>query len=235
MLLDTEGQSVTSRKFNTLLNGYLQDSGSAIVKPAYTNGATTKRRSAIKLGDVVRIPETDITHVYNNEAMLAISHAIEDLASETRQGELISTFQELANFQPQKKRYQGLAKDLDAVRVWGNGAIPSGCPGVDFIPIFRPELLRYWMVLFASPDTHAVLLCRQINDSKDFRKKVFAGFYSFNPFLVESVKRHFNLMSVGLDKLIRQWEKDLAIPTISLSAINKLFKTATEQNADTPA
>lgn len=224
MLLETEPEIQTSKRFQTILSDYLQDSGSAIVKPVFPGGKAPRRKT-IKLGNVVKIPETDITHVYNNEAMLAISHAIEDLASETREGELISTFQELKNFMPQKKRYVGLARDLDAVRVWGNGPIPAACRGVDFIPIFRPELLRYWMVLFASRETNAVLLCRQVDDSSEFQKKVFAGFYSFNPFLVESVKRNFNLMSVGLDKLISQWESDLDIPNISLTAINKLFKS----------
>lgn len=225
MLLETDPEIQTGRRFQVHLNHYLQDSGSAIVKPVFPE-KKAPRRPMITIGDVVKIPESDITHVYNNEAMLAISHAIEDLASETREGELISTFQELKNFMPQKKRYLGLARDLDAVRVWGNGTVPTGCRGVDFIPIFRPELLRYWMVLFASRETHAVLLCRQVDESTEFQKKVFAGFYSFNPFLVESVKRNFNLMSVGLDKLISQWEKDLDIPNISLSAINKIFKTA---------
>jgi len=224
MLLETDAEGKTNKRFQDLLSPYLQDSGSAIVRPSFSETGGN-RKKMIKIGDVVEVPETDITHVYNNKAMLAISHAIEDLASEVRQGELISTFQQLDNFLPQKKRYLGLSRDLDAVRVWGNGAIPKGCNKVDFIPIFRPELLRYWMVLFASPDTHAVLLCRQMDDSGDFDKKIFAGFYSFNPFLVESVRRHFNLMSVGLDQLIKQWEKDLNLPNISLNKINQLFRT----------
>ncbi|MDZ4788449.1 MAG: DICT sensory domain-containing protein [Blastochloris sp.] len=176
------------------------------------------------LGELVSIPEHDIIHVFNNEAMLAVSHAIEDLASEQRQGELISTFQLLENFKPQKKRYVGLSKDLDAVRVWGAGQTPKGCSRIDFIPIFRPELSKYWIVLFASPKANAVLVCRQVNESDTFQKKVFAGFYSFNPFLVESIKRQFNLMSCGLDHVVNQWEKDYHFASPCLKEIDRYFK-----------
>ena len=40
--------------------------------------------------------------------MLAISHAIEDIAGEVRRGELMSTFQDFKNFLPHKSRYKSL-------------------------------------------------------------------------------------------------------------------------------
>ena len=76
---------------------------------------------SVRLGDLVKIPDSDLHHVMDPEAMLAISHAIEDIASETRKGELIATFQEFKYFLPEKKRYMSLADDLDSVRVWGCG------------------------------------------------------------------------------------------------------------------
>jgi len=224
MLLQTDLEQGTEKRFHTIVNRYLKESDSAIIRPELNKKTASKPEQKIKLGDVVQIPENDITHIFNNQAMLAISHAIEDLASEQRCGELISTFQQLENFQPQKKRYIGLANDLDAVRVWGCGEIPKSCQKIDFIPIFRPELLKYWMVLYAGPEAHAVLVCRQVDRSDQFNNKIFAGFYSFNPFLVESVRRQFNLMSVGLDGIIHQWEKEFDIPTFSLKEIRKLFK-----------
>jgi hypothetical protein len=181
-------------------------------------------KKAITLGDMVTIPESDIIHLFNNEAMLAVSHAIEDLASEQREGELISTFQKMKNFLPQKKRYTGLSKDLDSVRVWGEGEPPKRCGRIDFIPIFRPELFKYWIVLFSSTKVKAVLICRQVNQSEVFTEKLFAGFYSFNPFLVESVRRQFNLMSCGLDYVVNQWEKDYYFAAPPLAQINQYFQ-----------
>ncbi len=46
----------------------------------------------------------------DSQAMLAISHAIEDIAAEEGQGELISTFQDFENFKQYKARYMRLAR-----------------------------------------------------------------------------------------------------------------------------
>jgi hypothetical protein len=114
------------------------------------------------------------------------------------------------------------------VRVWASGPAPARPGNIDFIPIFRPELAKYWVVLFCSPQAHAVLVCRQVNDAKVFSKKIFAGFYSFNPFLVESIRRHFNLMSCGLDGMVREWERQFQMPSISLQDINNLLADKAE-------
>lgn len=139
--------------------------------------------------------------------MLAVSHAIEDLALDTSAGELIATFQHFDNFQYQENRYNTLAKKLDAVRVWGEGEPPKNSPQIDFIPIFHPELTRYWVVLFDSPDTHALLYCKQANQTTDPRRKVFSGFYSFNPFLVRCIRRRFGLLSCGIAGVVSHFER----------------------------
>jgi hypothetical protein len=220
MIVETRDEVQTAKKFNRLVKRYAAEfnAKSSPVMPVGNNG------KSVKLGDLVSIPQSDLTHVFNNDAMLAISHAIEDLAGEVREGELVSTFQKLENFLPQKKRYNGLAEDLDAVRVWGHGIPPKGCRKIDFVPIFRPELEKYWLVLFSSEKTSAVLVCRQVNQASDFSKKLFAGFYSFNPFLVQSIRRQFNLMSCGLDGVMRELEKELKIPTLSLKELSRYFE-----------
>ena len=58
------------------------------------------------------IPASDINHIFNHEAMLAVSHAIEDLAHDTADGELISTFQHFNNFRCQEKNYRAIARKL---------------------------------------------------------------------------------------------------------------------------
>jgi hypothetical protein len=218
MIVSVPNEAKTRRLFQKKLKGYLTvgDPKSFTVKPK--RGSKT-----MTLGELVSIPESDIHHVFNNEAMLAISHAIEDLAGEIREGELISTFQKLQNFAPQKKRYLSLARDLDAVRVWGQGEPPKGCARIDFVPTFHPDVNRYWMVLFASDEASAVLVCKQANKATEFSKKLFVGFYSFNPFLVQSIRRRFNLMSCGLDRVIDHWEKESHFPGMSLSDLNRYF------------
>ena len=124
----------------------------------------------------------------------------------SRKGELIATFQDFKNFLPEKNRYMSLAEDLDAVRVWGCGEVPKKCGKVDFIQTDDERLKRYWLVLFDSPDTRAVLLCKQVNKAAQFADKKFIGFYSFNPYLVQSIRWRFNLLSCGLSKVISHWE-----------------------------
>jgi hypothetical protein len=171
MIAVTRDEDSTARQFRSKLKKYLEGADLRCIKlkipslkPRVKALKTGKKKpdggKMTSLGELVQIPESDITHLFNNEAMLAVSHAIEDLASEQREGELISTFQKIDNFLPQKKRYVGLPKDLDAVRGWGQGQPPKGCNRIDLISIFRPELRKYWLVLFASPKRSATLLRR---------------------------------------------------------------------------
>jgi hypothetical protein len=226
MILKTRLEDQTRRRFEQKLKPYLDG---ADLKALPVRRATGKK--SITLGELVSLPAHDITHVFNNEAMLAISHAIEDLAAEVREGELLATFQKIENFHYQRRRYVGLSRDLDVVRVWAAGRPPARAGKIDFVPIFRPELEKYWVVLFSSPKAHAVLVCRQANDATIFAEKVFTGFYSFNPFLVESIRRHFNLLSCGLDGLVGRWERELHLPSISLKDINRLLPSGAEARA----
>lgn len=221
MIAETRNEVLTKKRFTKALKPYLVDYQADIcgLEPHHA-----KQRKMVRLGDRVEVPASDITHLFNNKAMLAVSHAIEDMASEVREGELISTFQNFENFQPQKKRYKGLAKDLDAVRVWGEGTPPKRCPQIDFIPLFREEMKRYWVVVFSSPQQHAALICRQVNHSDSFNEKIFAGFYTFNPFVVESFRRQLNLMSVGLDSVVAEFENHFQIPRLSLKEIQNYFE-----------
>jgi hypothetical protein len=172
------------------------------------------------LGEAVFIPEQDLIHVFDNETVLAVSHAIEDLASEIGAGELIATFQSFENFTASRKRYAGLARDLDAVRVWGAGPVPRNCPGVDFIHSENPRLMRYWLVLFEGPSDHAVLVCKQINGATDPDKKKFVGFYSFCPYLVQSIRWRFNLVSSGLSKVVKHFEASFSLPDVKMSDLS---------------
>ena len=178
----------------------------------------------VRLGDLVTIPDSDLHHVMESEAILAISHAIEDIAGEVRRGELIATFQEFKNFLPQRKRYMSLAEDLDAVRVWGCGEIPKNCGKIDFVQAGEERIKRYWLVLFDSEEARAVLLCKQVNRAEKFQEKKFIGFYSFNPYLVQSIRWRFNLMSCGLSRVISHWEKSFPFPDLKMRDLDRLIR-----------
>lgn len=220
MFAQTKTESKTAKKFLPKLKCHLSDcqAGHSAIRLGHC-----QTKGGMTLAERVQIPERDIIHVFEPETMLAVSHAIEDLAAETGCGELISTFQKFVNFLPQKKRYISLAQDLDAVRVWGAGEIPKRCPGIDFIVANDPKIVKYWLVLFDSPENHAVLVCKQVNQSEVYAEKKFIGFYSFNPYLVQSIRWRFNLLSSGLNKIMSHWDKSMMLPDLKLRDLDSFL------------
>ena len=200
MICRTSEEKHSDRRFQCCLKPYLK------VKK-HRSMRTSKKCRTAKCSQAKSIPSADINHLFNHEAMLAVSHAIEDLAHETAKGELISTFQHFDNFLHQEERYRELARRLDAVRVWAEGELPTQNDDIDFVPIFHPELTRYWVVLFDSQEIHAILFCKQANQTDHFQRKVFSGYYSFNPFVVRSLRRRFELLSCGMSGVVNHFER----------------------------
>jgi len=233
MFAPTSSETKTAKKFKSKLAARLPRNEDGIPRLLRLKGRCPDSKKT--LGEAVFVPEHDIVHVFDNEMMLAVSHAIEDLASEVREGELIATFQSFENFLPSKKRYISLASDLDAVRVWGSGKIPKGCPGIDFIATDNPKLMRYWLVVFESQTDHAVMVCRQINETDEIEKKKFVGFYSFCPYLVQSIRWRFNLISSGLNSVVNDWEKSFSLPDINLRDLGPYLSVPTGAKPKTVA
>jgi hypothetical protein len=220
MLVKTNCERTTNKKFKAKLKPYHHHFEKCPKAVAVHHG---RDKGTVRLGDLVTIPDSDLHHVMDPEAMLAISHAIEDIAAEERKGELIATFQDFKNFLPSKNRYMSLAEDLDAVRVWGAGTIPKKCGKVDFVQV-DDKLLRYWLVLFESEHSRAVLLGKQVNKATEFADKKFIGFYSFNPYLVQSIRWRFNLLSCGLSRVISHWEKSFPFPVLKMKDLDGLMR-----------
>jgi hypothetical protein len=224
MLVKTKCEYATTKRFKAKLKPYHHhfDKCSKAVR-VHHGVAKGKDKGSVRLGDLVTIPDSDLHHVMDHEAMMAIAHAIEDIASEEGKGELIATFQDFKNFQPYKKRYHEMSERLDAVRVWGAGEIPKKCGNVDFVQV-DDKLLRYWLVLFDSEHVRAVLLCKQVNKATELADKKFLGFYSFNPYLVQSIRWRFNLMSCGLSRVISHWEKSFPFPDLKMRDLDRMIR-----------
>lgn len=176
------------------------------------------------LGEQVIVPESDRHHLFSSSLMLAMSHSIEDIAQESGEGELIATFQHMDNFLPEKQRYCAIAKTIDTVRVWGEGEKPKGCSQIDFITACHPKISQYWMVLFESPHCRAILMGKQFNKTTVFSDKQFVGFYSFNPYLVQSIRWRFNLLTSGLCGMVNHWEKSFPLPNLSSREVSAYLK-----------
>lgn len=221
MLVKTHCEKAATKRFKAKLKPYHHHFEKCTKAVQVHHG---RDKCKVRLGDIVTIPDSDLHHVMEHEAIMAISHAIEDIASEEGRGELIATFQDFKNFLPYKKRYMNMAERLDAVRVWGEGEIPKNCgSNIDFVRVDQ-KLLRYWLVLFDSEHVRAVLLCKQMNRATDLHEKKFVGFYSFNPYLVQSIRWRFNLMSCGLSRVISHWEKSFPFPDLKMKDLDRMIR-----------
>ena len=76
MLAKTNCEKATTKKFRAKLKPYHHHFSRCSKAVAVHNG---RSQDKVRLGDLVTIPDSDLHHVMEYEAMLAISHAIEDL------------------------------------------------------------------------------------------------------------------------------------------------------------
>ncbi len=222
MIAKTNCEKATTKKFKAKLKPYHHHFHRCSKAVAVHHG---REKKTVRLGDLATIPDSDLHHIMEFDAMVAISHAIEDIASEIGHGELIASFQDFKNFAPYKAKYTSLAEELDAVRVWGGcGAAPKNTGKIDFIHANCDKMSRYWLTLFDSPESRAVLLCKQVNKATADKDKKYVGFYSFNPYLVQSIRWRFNLLSCGLNRVMAHWEKSFPFPDLKMRDLDRLIK-----------
>src|SRR5439155_24671024 len=135
------------------------------------------------------------------------SHAIEELALEEADGFLLATMQEFKHFEPHRERYWQLAATLEEARVIAKGKRPPRHGHLKFFSINRRALEQYWTVLYQGHRRQAMVICRQANGARIFEQKRFDGFYSFNPGLIERVRRDIEEMVAGSALQMREFER----------------------------
>jgi hypothetical protein len=166
--------------FLSRVNEYL--SGDAKAFEMDTPGIDAIRGSAENLS-------ADTFYVFNSGMMLALSHSIEDLAMDEARGRLWASFQDFANFSSHREKYCSMADTINEVVVMGCGKKPAPAGGIRFLSARRESLGEYWVVLYQGPRRHLLLLGRQCNQAADVEERRFAGFFTFDPKLVESARR----------------------------------------------
>jgi len=155
--------------------------------------------------------EENTFYVFDAEAVLAASHAIEELALDEATGSLLATFQDLKNFDPHRDRYWQLAATLDDVRVIGRGRKRASHDHLKFILTTHKALVPFWMVLYQGRRTGAMLVCRQVRAAPVFERKRFVGFYTLNGGLVARVGRDLEDILAGRGSAMREFDRLLAL------------------------
>ena len=150
-------------------------------------------------------------YLFDAEAILAVSHAIEELALEEANGFLLATMQEFKHFEPHRERYWQLAATIEEARVIAKGKRPPRHGHLKFFAMNRQTLAEFWTVLYQGHRRQAMLVCRQANGAKVFEQKRFDGFYTFNAGLIERVRREIEEILAGRALRMREFERLLAI------------------------
>jgi hypothetical protein len=148
---------------------------------------------------------------FDGEAVLAVSHAIEELALEEANGALLATMQEFRHFEPHRERYWQLAATLAEVRVIARGRRPARHGHLKFLVTNHRTLARFWTVLYQGHQRRAMLICRQANTAKVFEQKRFDGFYTFAPGLIAGVREDLEQILTGRTGGMEEFERLLAI------------------------
>ncbi len=150
-------------------------------------------------------------YLFDAEALLAASHAIEELALEEANGTLLAAMQGFKHFEPHRERYWQLAATLADVRVIAHGKQPPRHGHLKFNTTNHQALGPFWTVLYQGHRRQAMLVCRQTNAPKTFEEKRFEGCYTFNRELIARVRQDLEQILAGRAPRMREFERLLAI------------------------
>jgi hypothetical protein len=141
------------------------------------------------------------------DAMLAITHGIEDLALERAQGRLMVSFQDLKHFDDHREQYWQLAATIEEVVVLGKGQMPRPEHRVQFQSIGHTVLKHFWLVVYQSPTEHIMLVGRQLNDTQFIPDKKFLAFYTFAAPVIERTWRDIEAILAGQGNGLSEFDR----------------------------
>lgn len=129
-------------------------------------------------------------YVFDDEALMAYSHAVEDIAFEEANGTMLTCCQDFKNFPPDLvERYSQLAATIDRVEVVGGGRAPRARGGLKFGSLARSALKEFRVSLFESRGANILFIAQEMASSRDGAGKKYIGFYSMSPEVVERLSK----------------------------------------------
>ena len=150
-------------------------------------------------------------YILDTEALGAFCHGIEDLALEAANGSLLAAFQTFENFKAHRERYCHLAVTVDSVEVLGAGPVRHRVRRVKFIKDDKSACQQFWAVVYEGRNGQCLFIARQINKAAAFEEKQFAGFYTFNPWLITSMRENILSLAAGRCGSLREFSRQQAI------------------------
>jgi hypothetical protein len=148
----------------------------------------------------------DTFYRFNSEAVLAISHAVEDFALEEARGSLIALVQDFRHAGENRERYWQLAETLTELIVAGSGKTPRRHGRIKYRAM-RGPVQDFWIVLYEGSPGNIMLVCRQTNEAARFDDRQFLGFYTFEPAPIARVKQELDAVRQGRAPALPEFDR----------------------------
>jgi DICT domain-containing protein len=168
-------------------------------------------------------PPGDPLTATSTSALIAISHALEDLVLEGLEDvEIAVGFQRMSAFRRQERRYRAIAAACRQVWVC---AVPDGdtppIPGITMVPL-APEwpVADEWFVVVNAPEFASALLASELTAGLNAQERSFHTMFTSDPRLVNAICR---TLAIELDLHMElPARRDLAAQQANLRRFNDL-------------
>ena len=144
----------------------------------------------------------DVFYDFDADSLLAIWHAVEDIALEEGSGSMVAAVQEFRWVESQRERYESLALTLEQIELIGTGAMPRRIPHLKFVADKKGSAKKFRALVYEGPHTQVAFVTEQQNQAKDFEARRFTGFYTFEAGLVGRLRA--DLMEFSFREFARQ-------------------------------
>jgi DICT domain-containing protein len=180
----------------------------------------------------------NVFYEFDADSMIAIWHAIEDIALEEASGSLVAAIQEYSWVESQRERYEQLALTLDNVEIIGSGPAAAGrrIPRAKLVADKKGAAKRFRAVLYEGRRVQVGFVAEQENDAKDFEARRFTGFYTFDPGLITRLRadlRSGSFREFARQRAIydaeRQIQRELALQKDALAKAARRLRLDSER------
>ena len=182
------------------------------VREYLTMEAITRQIDAPDAGNALDEGLADnVFYNFDADSVLAIWHAVEDIALEEGSGSLVAAIQEFPWFESQRERYESLALTLDQVEVIGAGPLPRRIPRLKFVADKKGAMKKFRALVYEGPHVEVAFVTEQENGAKDFEARRFTGFYTFEAGLVGRLRADLMELLAGRSESYREFARQRAI------------------------
>lgn len=150
-------------------------------------------------------------YLFDSEALSSVCHAIEDLALEEANGNLLAAFQTFQNFEMHRERYGHMAVTVDSVEVLCAGRPGGRVRRVKFIKDAQSACREFRAVAYQGRHEQCLIIARQVNQAAALEDRQFVGFYTFSPWLIASTREGLLQLAAGRCASLREFSRQQAI------------------------